>query len=71
MRTAWLVGVVVAISGCAVGGPEDGYSSEGSEAALSSGLLYYYVSPLEPGSQGFGPLARGRATATRGTFNPT
>ncbi len=67
------VGVVVAVTGCAVGGDEPSAAtySTADEAAVSSGLLYFYVSALEPGSQGFGPLALRRANAKPGTLNPT
>jgi hypothetical protein len=66
----WLVGVVVAVAGCAVGADEE-IASTSDEAAVSSGLLYYYVSPLEPGAQGFGPLALRRANAKPSTLSPT
>lgn len=70
---SWILGVVVAVSGCAVGGDEAGVSSTHAEdqSAVSSGLLYFYVSPLEPGSQGFGPLALRRANAKPSTLSPT
>jgi hypothetical protein len=70
----WIVGVVVAVSGCAIGGDESSaaYSATSDdEAAVSSGLMYWYVSPLEPGSQGFGPLALRRANAKPTTLSPT
>jgi hypothetical protein len=65
----WIFGVVVAVTGCAVGG-EEGYSTT-DEAAVSSGLTYFYVSALEPGSIGFGPLALRRANAKPTTLSPT
>src|SRR5689334_11040909 len=70
----WILGVVVAVSGCAIGGDEssaDYSSTSDDQAAVSSGLLYFYVSPLEPGSQGFGPLALRRANAKPTTLSPT
>lgn len=68
----WILGVVVAVTGCAVGGEDTGYSStQSDEAAVSSGLTYFYVSALEPGSIGFGPLALRRANAKPSTLSPT
>lgn len=69
----WMVVVVVALTGCAVGGDEDvGYSTgQSDESALSSSLVYFYVSPTAPGSQGFGTLALRRANAKPTTLKPT
>ncbi len=72
MRFAtWMVVVVVGVTGCAVGGDEDYGSDQSEESALSSGLVYFYVSPTAPGSQGFGTLALRRANAKPSTLKPT
>lgn len=72
MRYGWLVGVVVALGGCAVGGTETETSTVASDqGALSSDLLYFYVSPTPPDSMGFGPLALRRANAKPSTLSST
>lgn len=68
------VAVAVGVAGCAEATDEDQYAStetQTDESAVSSGLLYFYVSPLAPNSQGFGPLALRRANAKPSTLSPT
>jgi hypothetical protein len=69
----WIIAVVVGVTGCAEGTAEDpAYASASSEeAAVQSGLLYFYVSPTAPGSQGFGTHALRRANAKPTTLSPT
>jgi len=72
MRHLWtlVVGFAV-VAGCAVGGEEE--SNDGGQIAseVSSKIIYEYVSPTAPGSQGFGTLALRKANAKPGTFSPT
>jgi hypothetical protein len=73
-RLRWVLVVVFAAAGCAGGTIEDasdpGAETE-TEAAFSnaSGLLYFYVTPTEPGSTN--PLALRRANAKPTTLSPT
>jgi hypothetical protein len=62
----------LASAGCAGGTVENSAADDGEEttSSLSSGLIYFYVSPLEPGSIG-GPLALRRANAVPSTLSPT
>jgi hypothetical protein len=71
MRHLWIMVVGFAVAGCAVGGEEGSIEGEQIESEVSTTILYNYVSPTEPGSQGFGTLALRRANAKPGTFNPT
>ena len=71
------VAVVVGVAGCAEATDDASeYSStkgntKADESEVTSGLLYFYVSPLAPNSQGFGPLALRRANAKPTTLSPT
>ncbi|MEO6774409.1 MAG: hypothetical protein ABI467_15565 [Kofleriaceae bacterium] len=71
MRQHWIMVVGFAVvAGCAVAGDEE--STDGVQTSeVSSKIIYDYVSPTAPGSQGFGTLALRRANAKPGTFNPT
>jgi hypothetical protein len=71
MRHLSILFACVAATGCAVGGDPESTDSEQIASEATSSPLYQYVSPLAPGSQGFGPLALRRANAKPGTFNPT
>jgi hypothetical protein len=72
MRHLWTVVVGFAVvAGCAVGGEDESIEGEQITSEVSSKIIYEYVTPIAPGSQGFGPLALRRANAKPGTLNPT
>jgi hypothetical protein len=72
-RLQWVLAVVFAAAGCAGGTIDENASDPGNEAEAAfsnaSGLLYFYVTPTEPGSTN--PLALRRANAKPTTLSPT
>lgn len=72
MRHLWtlVVGFVV-VAGCAVAGNDEVTDGEQITSEVSSKIVYEYVSPTAPGSQGFGPLALRKANSKPSTLSPT